>query len=311
MRHEILANGGAQDVLHVPRDRLGRAGRVSSANFQIVDLSESEDSDDRVIQSSTAATVDSTSTTVATNAAGPGSGDARVITVADESGFVVGHTYQIVEDSVSETFVVSGTSTGELRSVHELRNDYSVGSAVRGIELSGEFPAAEADDEDEVEDGGGPYAVIWDYTLDGRDYLALEEIYIVRYSLQSPITESDVMRAWPLANELARERFSVQHAIASATEDFYARLEASGLKPDLFRHSTIARVACRDLAISYLHRWRNEPDEAVVLLERYDRLMNDFTVGQHPERTVKIDQATNTSDRDGDKSYGTPRFRIG
>lgn len=310
MRHEIQYLGGDQSIYHVPRDREARASLVASANYTIVDLTRGESDPDRTVVASTAATVDS-ATESTTAAAGPGTTDAKAITVASTAGFEVGHVYQIVGGGYSEIFTLDTIVTNaSLTATQELRYDYALGATVRGVEIAGTFPSAEAADETDMESGGGPYGVVWDYTIAGRDYAPLEEIYVLRYSTQPVITEVDVLRAWPQANSLARERFTVRDAIAVASEDYHARLEASGRKPELFKHSNVSRVAVRDLAIAYLKRWRKEDDEADRYQERYDRLMNDLTTGQFPERTVKVEQSTNTADRDTERSYGMPRFRI-
>ena len=310
MRHEILYSGGAQSIYHVPRDRDARASYVASATYQIVDLTRGEDDPDReIVAAATAATVDSTSTTTDA-AAGPGQSDARVIPVTSEAGFTVGHVYQISQDDTSEVFQVAGTETGSLLAQHGLRNDYTTGATVRGIELAASFPSGEAADETDMKAGGGPYAVIWDYTIAGREYNPLEEIWVLRYSVQPIITETDVLRAWPLANDLARGRGSVVEAISVATEDFIARLEASGRKPELFHHSIVARVCVREKALAFLKRWQKQDEDADRHDEAYARLMNDLTTGQFPERTAEVDHATATADKGGDKGYGMPRFRI-
>lgn len=309
MRHEITYGGGDQFVYHVPRDRSARAYFVASATYQIVDLSRSEDDADRVVQASGGATVDSTSTTTDA-AAGPGQSDNRQIPVTSEAGFAVGHVYQITQDGRSETFLADYVASGVVRSSYPLRNDYTTGATVRGLELRGTFPTAEASDEDDMESGGGPYAVIWEYTIDGREHTVLEDAWVVRYSVVPMITETDVLRAWPLANELMRSRATVVDAIAVATEDFLARLEASGRKPELFRHSVVGKVAVRDKALAFLKRWQNADDDATRYEESYNRIMNDLTTGQYPERTVEVSQSTNTADKGGEKGYGTPRFRI-
>lgn len=310
MRHEIQYLGGDQSIYHIPRDREARASLVASANYTIVDLTRGESDPDRTIVASTAATVDS-ATEATTAAAGPGTTDAKAISVASTAGFEVGHVYQIVGGGHSELFtldaIVANTS---LTATQDLRYDYATSSTVRGVEISGTFPQAEAADESDMESGGGPYGVVWDYTIAGRDYAPLEEIYVLRYSTQPVITETDVMRAWPLANSLNRDRFSVRDAIAVASEDYIARLQASNKRPELFKNNNVSRVAVRYLAISYLKEWRKEFEEAKDYHERYDRLMNDLTTGQYPVGTVQVEQSTNTADRDTERSYGMPRFRI-
>ena len=73
MQHRVYYNEGAQTIRHVPVDRRGRAVRVTSATYTLVDLRESEDGTERELGSG-AATVGSVNTLL-TAAAGAATAD--------------------------------------------------------------------------------------------------------------------------------------------------------------------------------------------------------------------------------------------
>lgn len=310
MRHQVIFEGGDQTLYHVPRDRYGRVSiPEAGSTYSIVALWRSDTDDERVVQESAPATT-SSATEALTASAGPGTGDAKLLTVADSTGFVAGRQYLLSEGILSELVTVESVAPTQIRLQHTLRNDYTTSASIDGVELEATFPEAAAEDEDDLEAGGGPYGVIWSYTIGGIDFHQLEEAWVSRYTTSPLITEADVLRAYPQANDLARERWTVIDAIAAASEDFTARLEASGRRLDLFRHGVVTTVSVRLKALSYLKRWAGKDEDAEILDQEYIRMTNDLVTGQYPERTVKINDRTDTAQQRGDRGSGEPRFRV-
>lgn len=309
---QILYNEGAQTVRHIPVDAHGRVTRVASAEYSIIDLRESDTSDNRTIQASTAATVDSVTETL-TAAAGPGTADPRLLSVP-ASGVTEGRTYILEEDGQREAFVVhrKDTSNARIWTKTDLRLDWTTSAQIRGVEISGTFPSAEANDEDEVEDGGGPYLVIWDYQINGKAYLVADEVWLSRYSIPPFCTEAYVLEAFPaLARSMRGDGPSVTQAIKVAHDDLLSELEASGIDPRYFKSLPYLRNTERKRAIEYLHRWKQtDPDtiEADRWEERYMRAVENLTTGKAPIGTVRIDPANNTAPPGSSEEHGNAWF---
>lgn len=306
---QILYNEGAQTLLHVPVDNHGRVTRVASASYSIVDARHSVTSADREIQASTAATVDSAATTLSA-AAGPGTSDPRLLTVASASAFTEGHTYIVEQSGAREAFVVQRKDTAGNRiwTKTDLRLDWTTGADVLGVEISGTFPSTEANDEDEVEDGGGPYLVIWDYQISGAGYLVPEEVWISRYAIPPFCTEGYVLEAFPaLARSMRGDGPTVSQAIKVAHDDLLNELEASGIDPRYFKSLPYLRNTERKRAIEYLLRWKQTADdsaEADRWEERYMRAVENLTTGKPPVGTVRLDPATDTAPPGSSQEHG-------
>lgn len=296
----VLFNEGAQTIRHVPVDRHGRVTRVVSPSYSIVDLRRSEDDTDRTVQASTAATVDSASTTL-TAAAGPSTSDARLLQVASASAFTEGHTYILRHEGNRESFVVhrKDTPNNRIYTQTDLRNAWASGASVLGVEISGTFPATEADDELELEDGAGPYLVLWDYSINSAGYLVPETIWLSRYQIPPFIDEQYVLQAFPsFARSVRGDGPSVQLAIKVAHDDYVSELEAAGIDPAYMIPSTFAKTTVRMRALEYLFRWRQtEPDtvEADRWAERFDNAIRNIHTGRTPRGTVKIDPDSATA----------------
>jgi hypothetical protein len=309
--HRIRYQGGDKILHHVPRDRYGRAAVVSGATYSIVRLWKSEDDAERDVQASAAATTD-TATATLDGSAGPAQSNPKLIPVDDESDFVIGRHYLLSEGEISQLVVCAGVDVGQVLCTQEIRNAYTTEATLSGIEIPGTFPTAAAADEDDLESGGGPYGVIWSYTIADVDYYPLEEAWVVRYDTQPLITTADLERRWPEAASMVSGRWGLEDAIATATDDFLADVEASGRDPHGLRHSAVTRVCVADKALEKLHRWArtDRSDEyADVLRQDYDRRLRDLLTGQPPVRTAEVRQPTNTATQGGSKTYGTPILR--
>jgi hypothetical protein len=308
----LLYNEGAQVVRCVPVDSWGRPTRVSSPTCEIVDLRYSETSSERSVLASGAATVEAGNTTLSA-AAGPSQVDPKLLTVASVTGFTQGRQYLVSKsDGQRELFTAARIDSGGLKiyALTELQFDYASSDLVQAVELECSFPAVEANDDDNVRSGGGPYQVTWEYTIAGIKYRQPEQIWLGRYSTFPFITESDLTQVAPHLPGRARNRLSLHTSIVCATQDFVAELEASGRDPTEFRASTAGKVACRNRALTYLLRWMGtERDDA--LAEYYDaewrRLMGNMLTGR-PDIGVTTVRKSDDMAKEGHEKLGGHAF---
>lgn len=311
MTHRIRYTGGNQTVYHVARDRYGRARIPASANYAIVRLWKHEDDAEREVVASTAATIDSASTTLNASA-GPAQANPRLLPVSSSASFSPGHRYLLSQGELSELVEVEGVDTAQVYVKHELRYDYTTGADLDGIEITGTFSSAAAADEEDLEAGGGPYGVIWSYTLAGIPIYALEEAWVVRYTSQPLITTADLLRRWPMVTEICKDRWNPEDAIAAASEDFLSDMEEMGADPHGLRHSPSTMVCVADRALEYIERWANTDDSvehANLLRQDYERRVRSLLTGQRPVRTADVKQATDQAAQGGSKDYGAPLIR--
>lgn len=309
--HKVIYGKGAQPLRFVPRDADGRAWRIASATYKIVDLREPEESDEREVVASTATTLGSESTTTDT-ACGPAQVDPTELSVVDASGFAtteIGRKFIVSEDGRVELFTLDqiDSSNDLLYATAPLRRDFSSGASVLAVEHEGTFPLAEANDEDNVEDGGGPYLIIWDYTIDGRPYSPAEEVWVVRYSALPLVDEADIIRADPRLATRARGEYDLASAAGLANEDFEADVRAAGRDPSYFLSNVTAKVACRERACFHAYRWFNtetDDDRADRHDQRYQKLMNDLLEGLPPEGSVDINPVTDTAPSGSSEAAG-------
>lgn len=229
--HEVLFEGGARVLSHVP------PSRVASATAQIEDLTEPDDGADRFILASGAATVDSYSTT-STAAAGAGQLDPRVVTHAGATA-AAGVPYEITApDGRHELFVAEATTATTLRSAVPLSGAYPSGSTVRGVQLTCTFPAPAAADAD-LFDANPPIRVRWSYTAaDGTTWRVDELVRLVRgtssarhlgaVELDLRQTKAEIVRL------LGPQASALRNLVASVARRLTADLRGKGIEPDLY-----------------------------------------------------------------------------
>lgn len=293
--HTVIYGEGAQTLRHTPHDRNGRARRVTSATYRIVNLRYSKDSTDRTIVADTAATLPSVSE-VLTATAGPSTTYSRRITVGDASVFDIGRRYVLTENSDTELVIVDSidTSNNYVIASHPVAGSYTTAAALQSIELEATFPTAEADDEDEtVEQSTTLYQVIWDYTLDGREWMVPELVDVKRYSPDAVwITREDLLRGHPgLAKRLSVT--DADAAIAIAQEDVRGELEANGIEPSLYRHSTVGKVAVRYSALATAFGWLYGDDDErweTKYREMATNKLHDMFNGKAPVGTAMLEE---------------------
>lgn len=272
MDHNVLYGQGAQTLKHVPVDRNGNHVVVNSPTYSIVDLREGKSSSERTIVSSTAATIDSFSTTTDTTV-GRSYANPNSVSVSDVTGVVANRRYLISDDEGSELFTVESvdSSNNTLYTSKSLQGDYTSGATVAAIEVEGTFPSSEANDEDNtVEDRGGPYQVIWSYSIDSVPHLVPELVWVTRYTYEPWITREELLRGHSQIDQRA-SRESVSDAMIIASEEVEAEMLAGGLDPRQYRSSQVGRVAVRWLALHYIFMGFHGDQDSDMASEYYDR----------------------------------------
>lgn len=300
MQHRVIYNEGAQTLRHVPVDRRGRVRPVASATYTLVDLRETEESADRELASGPA-TVGAVSTLL-TAAAGAGVADPTLIAVTSATGITAGRTYAIqAVNGRTEMFTVERVSGLNVYVAHELAGEYTTADSVVSLEISASFPSTPAADETSLWDGGGPYQITWEYTLDDALYLAPEIIWLTRYSVQPFVTPADVLIAYPPLGTRARQRATIEQALAAATQDYVAECESASKDPTLYRATNLAKVAVRERAISYVLAWCGDAEEAQKHEDAWMRLINQMLVGVPKVGSVTVSKIDNTAVPGGDR----------
>ena len=309
MRHYITHDGGGQTLYHLPMDYMAKASRVTSATYTIVDLREPEDGAAREVQTSASATVDSASLTLAA-AAGPTQANPRLIQLDAVTGLVEGHSY-ILEGATSgltEVVVVDRIDATNFYAYtrHAIRNVFATSDTFRGVEIQGTFPSAEASDDDKLENGGGPYGIIWSYTIDGRPYSPIDDAYVRRFTVQPMCTESDVLQSYPRLEDRARNQISLSDAIASASRHARSELENAGIKPENLIGSETLAMAATYRSIATALRWLRtdgdgDSDDIDHYENQYRHLIRSLLNGRPSERTSSVEARAATADPGGRK----------
>lgn len=300
MQHRVYYNEGAQTIRHVPVDRRGRAVRVTSATYTLVDLRESEDGTERELGSG-AATVGSVNTLL-TATAGAAMANPRLLAVTSATGITAGHQYAVQSATGrTELFVVDRVDGLNVYTALELSGDYTTADSVVDVELACSFPSGDAADETSLWDGGGPYQVTWEYTIEDQLYLVPEIVWLTRYSVQPFVTSLDVLTGWPTLGSMARYRLSLDGAIAAATRDYVVECETAKKDPTLYRPTATAKLAVCERAVAYVMHWSDSPEKAERHDDAFRRLMNQMLVGAPKTGAVTVSRNDNTAVPGGDR----------
>lgn len=289
----VTYNQGDQRISVVPiHPATGAVVLVDSGSdvtVSIVDLRYGDQSSDHTVLATTVVSQDPLAATL-TGSAGYSQADPHRLPL-DASAAALGRTYVLVDaDGQQETVQLRSIGATAAFTVHDLRRNYETGDTLRGVELVATFPAATADEENNVEDKGGPYLVTWTYRVDGQTVVLPTELFLDRYSLTPPIDDQWVLRGQP--DFAARGREQVTTAIQAAWDDWLAAVEGHGEDPTLFPAGHTAKVGMRKLALSYLHRWASggetDTTRADALQAEAERLFSDVLVGHAPQGQVKL-----------------------
>lgn len=297
--HVIIYEGGTQALRTAARDSEGEAFVPSTANYRVVDLRRSDDSPDRVIVGFGPATID-TATTTTTAVAGMSTPDPSLLTVDDASAFVKGRRY-LVSGAGRRELVKVAEVDGANRIIceTEISKRFSVGATVAGVEIEGQFPGAEAADEQKLFGGGGPYAVDW--YVNGAVEALREIIFVRRGGFQTLADESDVQTMDPQVVAITGRRNRIVLALRSAHIEYRARLQAALIRPECFYVSgEVGRQIVATLTLSLL--WGHIDSEhgrgrMKEYRDRADDLFRDLKTGLPPDATIGFNPSTDTGAR--------------
>lgn len=287
MVHSVKYGQGAQTLYHVPRDHLGRPTHVASATLAIEDFTEGTTSSSRTVVASAAATIDTTSE-VLTVAAGRGQADSRLFTVASTTGFDEGRTYLVAPTSSGdagereEWTCAQITNNASIRSSQDITGAYAIGAYLLGLEISGTFPLAVADDEDLAIRDGRDYQAIWTYTIDGIVHVDRVPIRVERYSDRPWITLEYAF----LGEPRLRKRFSPEEAneaLIASTQEVSGELQAAGVAGEYYsptpKDLLAVRYAFRHMLYSNAGD-HADAERAAMWRERYKAQILQLTQGR-------------------------------
>jgi hypothetical protein len=299
--HRITYGGGNQTVKSIPLDGQSRPTSVAAATYVIEDLGEGDDSTStRYVHGSggsatpSNATVDATTTTT-TAVAGPGS-NALEISLSSSTGFVQGRTYLIQSaDGRRELFVAEGVTSGKVFARFPLGQNYASGSTIKGVEISGTFPAAQANDEDSA-DLRRVFRITWNYTIDGTALTHREVAWVIRSQGTPRVTAEDLLAVDPTLREKTGPRFKLEPLIAAAWQDYEAQILASGVDVDRL-HTPVGQRAVLYRVLYMARLQMNELEKADEYRAESEKFMQHLLAGRVPARTVYTDR--DDQQRDG------------
>lgn len=257
--HVIYSGDGAQTRRTIAYDKHGRAVAPSAATYTIVDLRRHEDDSDREIQASASATVDDFSDTTDA-AAGLGTSDPTKVQLADSTGAAAGDRLLIVgSNGDQEVFEVRLVSGNDLYATKGLTQRYASGSTVQGVEVLWSFPAATADDEEELE-RRTPFGI--DFVFTGVDPANVREIaWIQRRAAAGYATLDDLRNIDQLVVVYARKRVDPVVALAQANREIRGELLVRRRDPHQAQLGEVARLCAAWYALWLIYRQLGESFE--------------------------------------------------
>lgn len=226
--HLIQKGGGNQDLVFLP------PLRVSSATVQVEDFLETSSSANRfIIAEDTAVTMDDATDTTDAEV-GPGTADARIVSLVSATGFSVGRHYQISSSRGADTFFVEDIDGNDLVADQPIHSAHPTNATVHAIELRHAFPSASADDETLYEDDR-PLVATWKYTLNGVLVWARMQVRIQGHSpfdAHLGAVAQSIRTTWPgLLRGLRETGNSLRDYVRRAADRIAFRIQMKGYNP--------------------------------------------------------------------------------
>lgn len=303
----ILYGQGAQTIRWVPTDANGYPRVVSSATYRIDDLREAEDTVNRAVAASTAATMPTVATTISA-AAGPSTANPRRLAVTSATGVRVGGVYLLRDttEARDEAVTVAKINGTELELTRPVMRAFVNGSAFLGLEIEGSFPALVANDELRLDTGGGPFQATWSYTIGSVLYVAPRELWLTRYGVAPWVRPDEAFRHLPGHAAVVGDAIVPEEAIRAATDDLVEAMQSAGAwSRDLayFRGNMSADLYVRKRALVYMLRG-SRSEGALTLAEFYTteatQHLGNMITGRPPTRSVAVDPVENIASAGGE-----------
>jgi hypothetical protein len=288
--HRVYYRKGEQSLRTIPH-RDGRPVRVTAATYAIYNARHTDSSTDYItVAPGTAAILDAVSTTLSANA-GRRSTDRRTLTVVSTVGIAAGRTYLLTSPSgvVELVRIAAVVSATALLAGAEIRGDFGTGSTLKGVELTATFPAAQADDEDNLDDL--PWIVVW--AIDGFAPLR-ESVHLERGEEALLATLDDLRELDPMLSTVGGDRIDPALALARAHRDLRTDLQLAGASESDMLLGPIGRDAvCYRAAYLCTHHDDSESGlkRAQFYLDRYNELRTALQVGHKRPEVVAVDKA--------------------
>lgn len=294
MQRIVLYQGGDQAIRYIPLDAEMKPFVVSSASYRIDDLRFAIGDSNREIVDDTVVAQDATSTTLTADS-GAGSANRTAVPVADTTGFVAGRQYLLIGSEKTAIVQVAEVDAGGLRLALEskLVDSWSSGDTIRGIELEATFPSAEAEDEDDLEAGGGPYGV--DFSYDGIKRRVI--VWVRRHNIPVSATREDLVEFDPAIANHFGSMIQPERTIRAAVRSWISDLTAAGLDPTTYTSPVATEaISCRALALAWyaLPGSEDGAERGKRHMERYASLVNNIKSGLDGKgvvETTKTDKA--------------------
>ncbi len=264
--HRVIVGGGAQ-ALYTQPIRGGAALPVASATYRIVDLLRIEtDALYETVAAGTAATISSVSTTITADA-GKRASSPDVISAASATGITSGRAYLLTSSSLArEVVIVASISGTTIKLERDVSGDFRSGATLTGYELAAEFPAAQANDQNDFDAGRTLFAVDWTY--DGRT--TRELVQIVRTAAYCPVPASALASWVPEVGSRIGDSFKADDYVSAAWLHVRSELMRHRVKPDeLYTDDALAATVCYRAASRLF--MQHSGDQAEGLAEAYER----------------------------------------
>jgi hypothetical protein len=301
----IYAGGGAQDVEVYALDALGRVALPSSATAKIVDLCEPDTAPDadRIVEDTAPAVIDATATTT-TSAAGPKEADKRRVSVVNSAGFVVGRKYGLQGGGSTEAFDVERVDGLDIYTRDALRTRFASGAAVVGLRVSATFPAARADDADEL-GRRADFGCDWTFAGVTGPPVVRTLARIERRGRALRATAADLLQIDPQFAEVTHSRTTLESHLRQADLEVDALLLHRGSPLADTLEGTIGKLAVgyTALALAYRVLGDNHVDRALWAEGLARRWVKMLIGGAKPDDAVETTRTTDQSRR-GRRRFG-------